>query len=257
MGSTRDKLWVTHSSDDDEDGGDDAVALIEMLRGHFGVSIEKMSRSDLYQQKENAFRDMKTQHIKELTHELTVDSDGGEEKCSVYAVEQSKQPYTAMTLQKASKTFSNLNKGISLDEVIDDYDVDEEEFDLPGGSNHNVDDAEPSNNYNAAELPVNGFDVAGLPEDFKLSDSQKECVADMRNEMEKGQMLVFVHGPAGSGKTTTARLLVSEKNLNLVFSGTTGTASAMYKAETINSLLCLGRSVEDFDASKKRLSAQY
>ena len=74
--------------------------------------------------------------------------------------------------------------------------------------------------------------------------------------MEKGQMLVFVHGPPGSGKTTTARLLVSEKNLDLVFSGTTGTASSLYKAETINSLLHLGRNVEDFQPGGKRISAQ-
>jgi hypothetical protein len=87
-----------------------------------------------------------------------------------------------------------------VDEVIDDGDVDEEEFDLPGGSNHNADDAEQSTNYNAVELTVNGFDVVGLPEDFKLTDSQKVCVAEMRNEMEKGQMLVLVHGPPGSGK---------------------------------------------------------
>ena len=40
--------------------------------------------------------------------------------------------------------------------------------------------------------------------------------------MARGQMLVFVHGPSGSGKTATARLLVSEKNLD-VFSGTTRT----------------------------------
>ena len=66
---------------------------------------------------------------------------------------------------------------------------------------------------------------------------------------------MFVHGSPGSGKTTTARLLVSEKNLSLVFSGTTGTASSLYKAETINSLLCLGRTVEDFDAGKKHISA--
>ena len=74
--------------------------------------------------------------------------------------------------------------------------------------------------------------------------------------MQKGQMLVFVHGPPGSGKTTTARLLVSEKNLDIVFSGTTGTASALYKAQTMHSLLHLGRNVEDFEPSAKRISAQ-
>ena len=77
----------------------------------------------------------------------------------------------------------------------------------------------------------------------------------MRKEIEKGQMLVLVHGPPGSGKTTTARLLVSELDLDLVFSGTTGTASALHKAQTINSLLHLGRTVEDFDASNQRISA--
>ena len=66
----------------------------------------------------------------------------------------------------------------------------------------------------------------------------------MRKEMEGGQMLVFNHGPPGSGKRTTARLLVSEKNLDLVFSGTTGTASSLYKAQTINSLLRMGKNVE-------------
>ena len=40
---------MTHSSDDDEDGGDDAVAHIEMLRDYFRVSDKKMSRSELLQ----------------------------------------------------------------------------------------------------------------------------------------------------------------------------------------------------------------
>ena len=40
----------------------------------------------------------------------------------------------------------------------------------------------------------------------------------MLNEIERGQMLVFVYGPR---KTTTARLPVSEKNLDLVFSAAT------------------------------------
>ena len=65
----------------------------------------------------------------------------------------------------------------------------------------------------------------------------------MRKDLKGGQMLVFNHGPPGSGKTTTARLLVSENNLDLVFSGTTGNASSLYKAQTINSLLHMGKMV--------------
>ena len=77
----------------------------------------------------------------------------------------------------------------------------------------------------------------------------------MRKDMERGQMLVFIHAPHSSGKSTTARLLVSEKSLNLVFSGTTGTASSLYKAQTINTLLHMGKNVEDFQESQKRISA--
>ena len=144
-----------------------------------------------------------------------------------------------------------------MDEIIDDNELDEEEFDIPAIPDNNVvNAAEIINDVDPVELPVTMCNDTGLPKNYKLTDSQIECVAEMRKEMEKGQMLVFVHGPPGSGKTTTARLLVSEKNLDLVFSGTTGTSSSLYKAETINSLLHLGRNVEDFQPSKKRLSAQ-
>ena len=125
--------------------------------------------------------------------------------------------------------------------------MDEEEANLP---------AFPNNDAAAGEVILCGSDVTELPEDFKLTESQKECVEVMRKDMDRGQMLVFVHGPPGSGKTTTARLLVSEKNLDLVFSGTTGTASAQFKAQTINSLLHMGKNVEDFTESQKRISPQ-
>ena len=184
--------------------------------------------------------------MEEMTRALQFDSDGEEEKISVEAAQLSKQPYISMTLQEASEGFSKLRKGISLDEVVEDDELDEEEGNLLGLPNSNVD---------AGEFIVHGSDVTGLPKHYKLTDSQKDCVAQMRTEMEKGQMLVFVHGPPGSGKTTTARLLVSEKNLDLVFSGTTGTASSLYKAQTINSLLHLGKTVEDFQDSQQRISA--
>jgi len=221
-----------------------------MLRDHFAAKDIKMSRSELLQQKENAYLDTKTHCIKELTEALRFAPDGTEEKCPEEAVELSNQPYPTMTLQEASQTYSKLRKGISLDEVIDDNEFDDEDCRIP-----DADDAvESTNDTDAVEIPVNGCKDTGLPKGYKLTNSQKWCVAEMRKEMEKGQMLVFVHGPPGSGKTTTARLLVSEKNLDLVFSGTTGTASSLYHAETINSLLHMGRNVEDFDPSRKRIS---
>ena len=81
MGLTKEKLWATNSSDNDEDSFDGAVAVIEMLRDHFGASDKKMSRSELLQQKEDAFLDMKTRGIKNLTEEYIFSQDGEEGKC--------------------------------------------------------------------------------------------------------------------------------------------------------------------------------
>ena len=131
-----------------------------------------------------------------------------------------------MSMQEASEGFSKLRKGISLDDDIGEEALNEEEGNLP---------AFPNNDAAAGEVILCGSDVTELTEDFQLTESQEECVEVMRKDMERGQMLVFLHGPPRSGKTTTARLLVSEKNLDLVFSGTTGTASALFKAHTINS----------------------
>ena len=133
----------------------------------------------------------------ELTCALRFDSHGEEEKCSVEAVGLSMQPYASMSLQDASEGFSKLRKGISLDEDIEDEELEEEEGNLLGLTTHNVD---------AREVIVEGSDVTGLPKDFKLTDSQKECVDLMRKDMEKGQMLVFVHGPPGSCKITACTI---------------------------------------------------
>lgn len=175
--------------------------------------------------------------MEEFTSALRIDSHGEDDKCSVEPVELSMQPYESMTLQDASKGFRKLTKGISLDENIGDEISDDLERDPVGLS---------QNTALAGDVTFHASDVTELPKNFKLTDSQNECIDIMRKDMERGQMLVFVHGPPGSGKITTARLLVSEKNLDLVFSGTTGTASSQFKAQTINTLLHIGRNVEHF-----------
>ena len=105
---------------------------------------------------------MKARDIKELTQALIVNSDRKDDKCSRNAVKQSKQPYTTMKLQQASEAFSKLTRGISFDEVIDGNDLDQEEFDLPGIPNGSVDNVEVTNNVDAADVTVNGFEVVYL-----------------------------------------------------------------------------------------------
>ena len=220
--SERDTLWVLNpSDDDDEDSADDVVAIIDMLRDQFVGSDDKLTRSDQLRLKQEAFLDTRTAKMEELTSALRVNSLGDDEKCSAEAIESSMQPYESMTLQDASEGFQKMKKGISLDENLGHENLDDEEGDDVGLSN---------NNGVAIDVIIPKCDVTDLPKDFKLTDSQKDCVEIMRKDMERGQMLVFVHGPPGSGKTSTAKLLVSEKNLDLVFSGTTGTASSLLKA---------------------------
>ena len=245
--SVRDSFCLGYPSDDDEDSCDDVVAIIGMLRDHFAVSDDKLTRSQQLRLKEEAFNDARSTKMEELTSTLRADSYGEDVKCSVEAVELSMQPYESMSLQDASEGFRKLTKGISLDETIADEILDDEERDSVGL---------PDNPAVGEDVIVHLSEVTELPKNFKLTDSQKECVDIMRKDMERGQMLVFVHGPPGSGKTTTARLLVSEKNLDLVFSGTTGTASSQFKAQTINSLLHMGRNVEDFQERQMRISPQ-
>ena len=240
------EVWNKYSSDEDGDDLDDTVVLLEILRDNFGASRKKLSRSEQLQLKVDSFLDQRTRSLIELTDALTVDSEGGDEKVSIEAYQLSTQPYTVMSIEECTKVNSMIKKGDNMDEVVDNDEFGDEDHD------GNI---VAYQSFVAEEKVVLGSDNSDSSEK-KLTPKQRLCVEEMRKEMQKGQMLVFVHGPPGSGKTTTARLLVSENDLEVVFSGTTGTASAQHKARTINSLLHLGRSIEDFDASNQRISPE-
>ena len=68
----------------------------------------------------------------------------------------------------------------------------------------------------------------------------------MKSIIADGQMMVFLQGVPGAGKSTTAKELALELGLKVIFAGTTATAAAIFKSVTINSLVKLGLSVNNF-----------
>ena len=61
------------------------------------------------------------------------------------------------------------------------------------------------------------------------------------DDLKPGQFLAFMQGVPGAGKTTTAKKLADKLGTSTLFLGTTGTAGAQLKADTINKILKLGR----------------
>ena len=235
------------SSDEEDDNCDDAIALVEMLRSKHGADTVKQSRSEQLRIKCEDYLKEKTRCLNEITEAIQFDSNGEEEKISIEAAEDSTAPYTSMTIDECRLVFSKIRQGKLLNEYLEE--------------NEDTDDEDGATSVSGASIcstndlmVVIDEDEPGDVEKIELTPPQKWCVREMHKEMTKGQMLVLVHGPPGSGKTTTARRLEFELCMKVVFSGTTGTAAAQHKSPTINSLLRLGKSVEFFDSNKQNIS---
>ena len=105
-----------------------------------------------------------------------------------------------------------------------------------------------------------------IQKEIKLKDFQQKAVQKLKqikmenegnDELKPQQLLAFIQGIPGAGKTTTAKKLAEKLGLNVLYSGTTGTAAAQLKSETINKILKLGRNISvikklKFTASKKK-----
>ena len=82
----------------------------------------------------------------------------------------------------------------------------------------------------------------------KLKQIRRESIGS--SDLKPGQLLAFIQGAPGSGKTETAKQLAKKLGLNALYSGTTGTAAAQLKAETINKVLGLRLNLPNFIQKK-------
>ena len=106
------------------------------------------------------------------------------------------------------------------------------------------------------DLPLSDLDSSQVRvfvakgSDIELRTAQKIAVKKLVNDKKEdpdGQMLVWMQGFPGSGKTTTAKALETELGFTILFAGSTSTASAQLKTDTINRLAKLGLSVSNCD----------
>ena len=92
--------------------------------------------------------------------------------------------------------------------------------------------------------------------EIQLTRAQEKVVEDLKAAIEAGQLLGFLQGFPGAGKTTTSKKMSDVTGLRVLFCGSTGTASAQFYSRTIHSFLSLGLSVDRIDLSKATTSAQ-
>ena len=86
---------------------------------------------------------------------------------------------------------------------------------------------------------------------IQLSPAQIKIVADLKATIEGGQLLGYLQGFPGAGKTTTAKKMEDVTGLRVLYCGSTGTSSTQFNSSTINSLLLLGLSVDTIDLTKE------
>ena len=190
---------------------DDLAVIAEVLRAKHQADM-KLSRSEVESKKANEFLQRQKEHVISI-----YEAYAGDEK----------EP-----IQRNFKTFTyedcfGLNPTIIADESPEDI-------------------ADKSQILKASSGEIGKF-ILEPEKRVDLTDNQHDVVKSMKRFIANGQMMVFLQGVPGAGKTTTAKELALELGLKVVFSGTTTTAAAQFKSETINTLLKLGLTVDNFE----------
>ena len=152
--------------------------------------------------------------------------------------EASLRPYLKLTVKECD----TLRKKVSSSVEPDSADNTENGIDVEREAVQNVD-------------VMNGLDhkesvIVDDAVKIKLTAAQSLIVDALKEAIDGGQLLGYLQGFPGAGKTTTAEKLEDVTGLRILYCGSTGTSSAHFNSSTVNSLLSLGLSVDNIDLTK-------
>ena len=226
------------------------MILIEhLLKGKFGLNCNLTLRQQENRLKSKMFSEAQ-QNSLEFIHRSVVIPLGGSESVSVLTVlphdilRKSLRPYIDWNTDKCRQLSEQLlsnNVASIQDDSKDDCAVEA---------------------YQGNIIDVGGNEslketvLIDEEKEIQLSREQEKVVEHLKATIEAGQLLGFLQGFPGAGKTTTSKKMSDVTGLRVLFCGTTGTASAQFYSRTINSFLSLGRNVDKIDLSKATSSAQ-
>ena len=226
---------------------DQLILLKHLLKGKFGLNSDLTLRQQQNRFKSDSFN-MSQQNSLEFIHRSAVILLGGSESVSKLSdipsgiVLNSLRPNLHWDVDKCQRLSDQILKSVSSSQ-------DESKGD--------------SNVYQSHDGDCDGDDKESLTdtvlvddeEKIELTKPQEKVVADLKAAIEEGQLLGFLQGFPGAGKTTTSKKMADVTGLRVLFCGSTGTASAQFYSRTINSLLSLGLSVDNIDLSTASTSA--
>ena len=232
-----------------DDVTDDVALLEALLRNTFGVNDELTFRQKQNLQKTNAYlnRQLTSLNFIHKAHVINVDQSDVSESIEVSRKDipqSSLRPYLSYTLDECVAMRKRILSNIQPVSPVENGNANE----LGGVPIDNID--ESTANDQKEEV------ILGKPVKINLSPAQIKIVGELKDSIEGGQLLGYLQGFPGAGKTTTAQKMEEVTGLRLLYCGSTGTAAANFKSETVNSLLSLGLSVDYIDLASDTTSPQ-
>ena len=223
---------------------DHAKLLKHLLRNQFGVDTSLTLRQQQNRLKTNIFNEAQ-QNSLEFIHRSVVIPLGESESISMLTVippdllQKSLRPYIDWDTDKCQR----LSEELLLNYVASSQDDSKHDCDAIQYQGSACDDLKDTV-------------LVDDEKEIQLSRAQEKVVEDLKASIAAGQLLGFLQGFPGAGKTTTSKKMSDVTGLRVLFCGSTGTASAQFYTRTINSLLSLGRNIDNIDLSKATTSAQ-